>query len=668
MNVRIVRLGLLLVLILAFILLVHSTPARAQGGGGAPRFEPSACPFEVPEGERVECGALIVPERHANPDGPTIRLAVAILKSHSANPAPDPVIYLEGGPGGSPLKSPDLWWSSPFRNQRDLILVDQRGTGYSEPSLYCAEHDELSAETLDDLLTEEESLRLEEEATRACRDRLEAAGVDLAAYNSAESAADFAALREALGYAEINLYGISYGTRLAQTIARDHPEGVRSIILDSTVPLGVNSYEEGPAIADRAFDQLFDGCAADPECSGEFPTLREDFFDLIERTNEQPVRLRIRSPYTGEMVSSPMRGDDLLSIVFTALYDSSVLPYLPAMLDRTARGDFRMLEVYTELYLQSWVESGFSVGMYYSVECWEELPFNEYDAAQEAAEQFPELNDLILNESDFTICPQWIEGAAPPLENQPVVMDIPTLVVAGQYDPITPPEWGRRVAEAQPDAVFLEFPGLGHGVTLNECAGQIAVAFVNDPGGTLPTGCLETMQGPEFATGVIPVRGLYPLIEALLVDFAVSQYVILGGLALIFLMGVTLWPLVRIIYRLMHRAETAPSLWHPLAALLAFGVSGLNLLFLAILVVVVFQLLVAEDAIFLFGLPQSAAPLLLMPWLNALAIVPLALLNIPIWRERTWRWFGRLLYLLIVAAVIGFLVWLALRGLLTLPF
>lgn len=663
-GLRVWFLGLMMAL-----LAYTPSPARAQNDDRVPRFEPSACPFDVPEDEHIDCGYMVVAQRHADPDGPTIRLAVAILKSHSASPAPDPVVYLEGGPGGSALEGWDHWLLSPFLASRDLVLVDQRGTGYSEPSLYCPESDDVTSEYLDDLLSDEEWERLGEEAAQACRDRLTGEGIDVSVFNSSENAADIDDLRAALGYEAINLYSISYGTFLAQVIMRDHPEGIRSVVLDSTVPLGVNMYEEYPANTARAFDTLFASCAADPACSEAFPDLEAEVYAFVERANEHPFWIWIRNPYTKQIVRSPMKGNDVLEILFQSLYDYTVIPYLPLMLHKAAHGDYRMLASYSEFYLKSWAESKFSLGMYYSVECRDEVIFNDQDAAREAADTFDKTRTLDDIDSIFATCALWDVGTAESLLNEQVASQIPTLVLAGGYDPITPPNWGRRVAESLPNSLFLEFPSLSHGTTLDECAGGIAASFVNHPDAALPTGCHDIMTKPEFATALTPVRSIYPLINAFLVDADWVQIGILVLLVLLSSLGAVVWPILRLAHLWRRRLEQ-PSIWVRLAAILGFLVSGWNLLFVIGLVAVIFIAFLDFEnvALVFFGLPQWGAPLMLMPWVSIVSIIPLAILNVPIWRQPFWGWTGRVFYLVLLATAVGFGAWLVQWAMLGWPF
>ena len=212
------------------------------------------------------CGYLIVPEDRSDPDSQPISLHVAVFTSESEEPAPDPIVYLEGGPGGHALEIVPFIFEdriAPFLTNRHFIVFDQRVVGYSEPNLDCPELIALTHETLDQQLSVEEQRAGGLSASLACRDRLIGEGVNLKAYTSAENAADLNALRQALGYEEWNLYGISYGTRLALTAMRDHPEGIRSVVLDSAYPLQVDLPTSLLSNADRAFSQLFGGVSGE---------------------------------------------------------------------------------------------------------------------------------------------------------------------------------------------------------------------------------------------------------------------------------------------------------------------------------------------------------------------------------------------------------------------
>jgi Predicted hydrolases or acyltransferases (alpha/beta hydrolase superfamily) len=298
------------------VLLLVAPPVTSWGPETTlPEFEWAECLFEIPEGRNVECGYLTVPEDRSQSDGSTIRLYVAIFRSPNENPAPDPVIYLAGGPGGNALEGIAYSFNdnfAPFLADRDVIVFDQRGTGYSEPSLAAPELINLTYETLDQDLTPKEYNELSLEALSDCHDRLVAEGINLGAYNSAENAADLNDLRIALGYEEWNLFGVSYGTRLALTAMRDYPEGIRSVILDSSCPLEVDLYYEGPTNANRAFRVFFDECASDLACSEAYPDLESVFYGVVDQLNSSPVIFPVTHPLSGETYDMLVDGDGLI--------------------------------------------------------------------------------------------------------------------------------------------------------------------------------------------------------------------------------------------------------------------------------------------------------------------------------------------------------------------
>ena len=210
-------------------------PSPAPAQPYQPVFNPAPCAFPVPGGYRVYCGYLVVPENRAAPNSALIQLHVAVFQSFAEGPEPDPVVHLAGGPGSSSLDVVAYLFGQGLDavlNRRDFIFFDQRGTGYSRPRLDCPERNALTPTLLSGALSDDQEFQAIVDAFHRCRDRLTAQGIDLSAYNSAASAADVNDLRLALGYEQLNLYGDSYGTRLALTVMRDYPGAVRSVVLE----------------------------------------------------------------------------------------------------------------------------------------------------------------------------------------------------------------------------------------------------------------------------------------------------------------------------------------------------------------------------------------------------------------------------------------------------
>lgn len=459
----------------------------------------STCPFEVLDGENITCGYLAVPENRADPRSIYVNLAVAIIHASGAQPRTDPILYLEGGPGGSALADPDYWLESLLHTSRDIILLDQRGTGFSIPSLDCPETDAYANE-------EDSGYDSVVEAATACRDRLTLDGVDLSQYNSANSAADVEDLRLALGIDKWNLYGVSYGTRLALTVMRDFPAGVRAVVLDSVYPPNVEGYTEDPANSIAAIEKLVKGCTDDEECAGAFPNLKKRFYRVVANLNKKPVEV---GDYT-------YTGDDLVNFLFNSLYDTTLIPYLPLVIYAASEGNYDpwvKLDEYAngDEFSASRAEQpaqdeeppindADSQGMFYSVECNESVIFSDYDRAAAMVADYPKsVTEGLLEslEETFAVCDIWGAGEAVAVESQAVHSDIPTLVTAGEYDPVTPVRWSKLAQRTLPNSYYVEMPRGGHGVTFDdECGERIVRAFFNRPDKRPATSCMEDEYYP----------------------------------------------------------------------------------------------------------------------------------------------------------------------------
>lgn len=484
-------------------------PASAQGS--VPRLEEVPCPFPVTPAElasgQVQCGALIVPENRADPDSRLIGLAVVILRPADGSSQPDPIVYLSGGPGGSILSNLSAGGVSFFQPMlglgRDLVLFDQRGVGFSQPRLACPGYQQLFLELLDweqggRLLTEDVMGTMFRDEAAACLDDL-STQADLTAYNSAANAADVADLRDALGYGRLNLWGISYGSRLALTVLRDYPGIVRSAILDSVYPPEADLYVQGPANADRAFTALFEGCAADPACHAAYPDLRTVFFQAVKRLDDLPAIITTRELGAAQGYTMLLDGGRLVDFVFYGLYITDLLPLLPSIIYEAAAEDF---ETIAELYLAVHLISNINMGMYYAVQCHDEAPFSSLDAFQSALDAYPELATRYrLEQSVLSVCNVVDVGTADPLENQPVTSDVPVLLLSGEYDPITPPDWAAQAAQTLAKGYHYTFPGVGHGVySAGACPRAMMAAFLVNP--LVPPGssCIAGMGPPRWVT------------------------------------------------------------------------------------------------------------------------------------------------------------------------
>jgi pimeloyl-ACP methyl ester carboxylesterase len=467
-------------------------------------FDNAACPFQpgsgITEGKQLRCGFLSVLEDHANAQSPHIKLAVAVFTpTNAANGPKDPIVYLSGGPGGALLNGWANYVSSAnlatITQGHTLIMFDQRGTGYSQPVLNCNEIHNLNSSTQNNNLSRAEGDALYIQAAKKCHDRLTNSGIDLNAYTSMSDAADVHDLVHALGYKQVDLYGVSYGTRLALTVMRLFPSDVRSVVLDSTVPTQLNLFEEYAPVTQHAYDTLFHGCAASPQCNSMYPQLDTVFYRLVDKLNAHPVTFNDR-----KYGRTALSGDSLANWVYSMLYVTELIPVLPKAIDQINRGDYTIISQY---YGALMYDNGISDGMYYSVECGEDVAYTTLPKLLQSTSVLrPAIRPSMVSslQDDFGVCQVWEEKAVPAAQKQPVASAIPTLILSGQYDPITPYSNALQAEKTLSHSFLFSFPGTGHGVFLtNACPDAIMHDFLLAPTSKPDATCIASMPEPAFA-------------------------------------------------------------------------------------------------------------------------------------------------------------------------
>jgi pimeloyl-ACP methyl ester carboxylesterase len=489
---------------------VPSTPASTASPTAS--YAPAACPNPiypgVPQldlGAGVECGYLTVPQNRAAPNGRTIRLAVARAKATAPNPKPDPLVYLGGGPGGSGLTSAAPRIAAGWNSDRDVIFLDQRGTWKSDPLLSCPEIDAFVADSVTLNSFDPATAERSGAATQACRNRLTAAGVDLAAYNTAENAADIADLRTALGVDQWNLYGVSYGNDLALQTLREHPQGIRSVVADSVVPPQSNLLLSFWPSAASGLDAMFTACAAQPACHRAYPSLREDFFRLANDLTTTPRSLSATDPATTKPTTVVVDGYKLVNLAVVASIVPGTIAGIPAIVDNLAHGDGS--KIATALLAARPPSGVAGYGLALGVFCAESA--NETSSAAMVAEGrkvLPQLPDRLLALAPQTPyilgdCARWNVPGAPPSVHTPVAADTPVLILNGGLDAITAPANGALVARSLPKAIQLTFPDAAHDVLLwsAPCGVRVLHNFLDQPS-TPDTGCTRDLRPAPFAT------------------------------------------------------------------------------------------------------------------------------------------------------------------------
>jgi len=423
-------------------------------------------------GIKARCGQLSRPlnPRNTSPNAgdptATVTLHVAVVPALNLEPEPDPVVPLAGGPGQS---ANDFYTAyahafEPLRRNRDILLVDQRGTG-SSAALRCDFEDEV----LDGMLSDEETLRL----TRECLDALPH---DPRFFTTSVAVADLDAVRAALGYPSLNLYGISYGSRVAQHYARRFPATTRSIVLDGVVPPDLPL---GPDIAlesQAAVERILARCAEDAACGERFPNIATAFDDVQSRLAAGAIDVRLADPVSGNVERVSFGTMEFAGAVRLLAYHPNTIALLPLLIDEAANGNYQPLAAQFLTTSRS-VASSLAIGMHNAVMCSEDVPrYSGYTvdrAALEASYMGPMLLDTMQ-----TVCSVWPEGLVDEDFAQPLSTDIPTLLLSGSADPITPPAYATRAAGGLKRAWLLSGRHQGHGQFSVGCMPDVLAGFV----------------------------------------------------------------------------------------------------------------------------------------------------------------------------------------------
>ena len=433
------------------------------------------------------CGTLKVFENRATKQGRQIDLNIVVLPALRADAAPDPLFFLAGGPGQGAATMAETVREL-FRQvltERDIVLVDQRGTGQSNP-LNCADEDD-SLATFN--RSEAESLAM----LKRCMAGYDA---DLRLYTTPIAMDDLDDVRAFLGYEKINLYGGSYGTRAGLVYLRQHGDRVRSAVLDGVAPTNMRLPLFFPRDVQRALDLLIDDCAATAACNAKYPNLTSRLPALMARLEKSPATVAVVHPRTGERGNITMSARALANILASTLYIPIASSLIPALVERAEQNDFQGLLALASIG-DNGSPSNMSVGMQLSVICAEDAPrITPADVAKESAGS---LFGPYLMRLQQDACAFWPRGEVADSFYDPVTSSVPTLVMSGEIDPVTPPVWGEETATHLSASKHLVMPGTGHTAGGTGCGVRIIRAFLTKGSVEgLDTSCMANVKRPPF--------------------------------------------------------------------------------------------------------------------------------------------------------------------------
>lgn len=473
-----------LALILLAVLPLAAGPAAARTLGS---IEFTPCELDSPIGGRVEaeCARFPVPEDHSRPEGRSLLLHLALVPARAARPQPDPVVMLAGGPGQSAIESYPVAQAAlrPLLKRRNVLLVEQRGTGRSNP-LRCALPDWKDPAAQDAGTARALALACLE----AYRGR-----ADTRFYTTVDYIRDLERVREALGVAQVNLVGGSYGTRVALDYLRRHPQAIRSVVLDSVVPPELPLGQDHARNLEEALDVTARRCAADAACRERHGDVRATLRELLRRVRAGAQPVTIRHPQTHALLRVPFNEAALAGVVRLFSYAPQATALLPLLLDEAAHGRPEPLLAQAELLYASVLDQ-LAHGLELSVICAEDA---------DLLQARPDDRDTLLG-NDFVAflraqCAVWPHGARPADFKQPVVSDKPVLLLAGERDPVTPPRYAAAVARTLSNSRVLIARGQGHTPMSEGCTPRLLQQFVDTlQPRDLDAACLEVLGDAPF--------------------------------------------------------------------------------------------------------------------------------------------------------------------------
>jgi pimeloyl-ACP methyl ester carboxylesterase len=435
------------------------------------------------------CGTLKVFENRETRQGRQIDLNIVVLPALRTDAQPDPLFFLAGGPGQGAAQLAkvvrDLFRR--VQTDRDIVLVDQRGTGKSNP-LHCLTDEDESLQGIMETL--EQSIA----KVKACQAKYDA---DLTQYTTPIAMDDLDDVRAFLGYERINVYGGSYGTRAALVYMRQNGDRVRSAILDGVAPTNMRLPLYFPRDTQRAFELLARDCAADAGCAKAYPNLLERMRALIARLESDPPRVTLTHPRTG--VTEDVRVDArvLANVMVAALYSPMMTALVPAIVAAAEKNDFQSMLALALTGAGSSDAPNMAIGMQLSVICAEDAPRNTDDDLRRGSEST--LFGKYVMTLQQQACGFWPRGRVDESFYEPVRSAIPTLVLSGEVDPVTPPSWGDEVAKTLSNSAHIVLPGTGHTAGGTGCGQRIMREFIDEGSpADLDTSCATKVKRPAF--------------------------------------------------------------------------------------------------------------------------------------------------------------------------
>ncbi len=494
------------IILIIFLLINIGVKIQAQNI----TFEESA-PFlsQFEDSDSMIWGYLNVPETWGSHDGKTIKIAVTVLKKTSIGKSSKAVVFIQGGPGASGITNVWTWLNHPLRKNNDIVLFDVRGTGFCKPRL----SENLGKKFLEILARDQSEKEDEKQKTNAvmlCKQDLINRGVNIDSYNSLSIANDLHALKSVLKYKDWNVYGVSYGTYVAQVYASNYPKDVQSLILDSSINDISTYYVDNTNNYMSSLQKIFDLCKNDKNYSKEYPHLEKIFYKVIDDLEKNPLTVTVDKSLvpSGKFTYN---AEDFKVAIQQALYNKQLVEVIPVLIyqfyERKEESLGNLVSAFSNLLEMDY-------GVYYCVSCNETLPNNDFMEYEKKASKFRALSGGIsFYKSDFKVCDAWNKNRHQNFIKRYNLSNLstakfPVLVFSGEFDPITPQTNGKKTAQKFGNALNIEAKTYGHVPSFTAIGREAAENFIDNPKQKVNLNAFNKAKPIKLATGIIINKGI----------------------------------------------------------------------------------------------------------------------------------------------------------------
>lgn len=481
------RRKLLLVIFLLFWVLFSvrwyllQPPSNTTLPNGA-RLEWKSCSFSIPFSEIIHCATLFPSLQNKKS---TLSLPVIVIKNIGIGKHDDPVLHINGGPGAATgFKNDDIdYWLeyiNPLNWNRDFIFYDQRGTGESTPKIECLSFYDLYYDNLTSDLTNKEEIIKIYNKHKECREDLKEFNDDFTGYSTKHNTQDLVDLTHLLNYKKLNLYGVSYGTRVALEVMRTQPSNIRSVILDSVFPSDKHGLLSWPAVLDNAINMIFERCKNNDVCHSKYPNLPELFTISLSKLKTKSIYLHMPEYYSDGSLDVYINDARFLEALFFSMYSADLISIIPDAINDVIQGTNEALILIVTAYADAIFDRYTNTVIFHSVLCNDDNYISRVQYEKEV-DRYPTLRKYTTGIWDNDTCHIWKSKKTTKLSIEPVKSTIPTLILAAKDDHVTPWQWGEEVHQNLTNSIFFVFSDISHGVLdNNDCVSDLGRKFLTN--------------------------------------------------------------------------------------------------------------------------------------------------------------------------------------------